>query len=127
MTSTVAGGYYGGEERFGPAAFETIARSLLRAAYLGTLLAAASAKRKWVVLTLIGGGVFANPVEWIWESILESLERVSSLLSTDLHVVLNGRDLSSRLDLDGVLAPTVERHSGRICHFTSAGLAAMRV
>lgn len=124
-TSTVAGGYYGGAQWFGPVAFERVARSLLRAAYLGTLLAAVANQNEWAVLTLIGGGAFGNPIEWIWESILWALERTRSLVSSDLHVVLNGRDLSSRLDLPSVLVPAVERYSGRICRFADHGLVEM--
>lgn len=67
FTSTLAGGYSGGVSlapgggRATGADYEAICRSLLRAAYLGTLLAAVSLGRSKVVLTLIGGGVFENP------------------------------------------------------------------
>src|SRR5262249_56366015 len=67
FTSTVAGGGYGGAG-LGGAEFEGACRQLLRAAYLGTLLAAAALRQRRVVLTLIGGGVFGNPVPLIWEA-----------------------------------------------------------
>ena len=74
FTSTVAGGGYGGEQFLG-AEFEPACRCLLRAAYLGTLLAALSVQRTTVVLTLIGGGVFHNPIGRIWEAILWAFDQ----------------------------------------------------
>lgn len=69
FTSTVAGGGYGGAG-MGREEFVGACRQLLRAAYLGTLLAAAALGQRRAVLTLIGGGVFGNPIPLIWESIL---------------------------------------------------------
>jgi hypothetical protein len=46
-----------------PRGIEAACRQLLRASYLGTLLAAATLGKDRVVLTLIGGGVFANPFD----------------------------------------------------------------
>lgn len=63
-----------------------LAKSLLRAAYESTLLAAVEGKRKEVVLTLIGGGVFQNPTEWIVET-LENL--VPLIVNSGLVVYLN--------------------------------------
>src|SRR5262249_44276108 len=57
FTSTVAGGGYSGAG-LSAAECEGVCRQLLRAAYLGTLLAAATLRQRRVVLTLIGGGVF---------------------------------------------------------------------
>jgi hypothetical protein len=103
FTSTVAGGGYGGEQL--GVFFEPACRQLLRAAYLGTLLGAVTTGKNKVVLTLIGGGVFGNPIELIWEAITWALGEVGPLLSADLDVIVNGRDLSRRLPRERILEP----------------------
>ncbi|MEZ4299462.1 MAG: hypothetical protein R3B70_31220 [Polyangiaceae bacterium] len=114
FTSTVAGGGYGGE-RFGEL-FVPIARELLRAAYLGTLLSAVSAGRRAVVLTLIGGGVFGNPIPEIWDAIGWAMAEVEGVLSGDLDVFVNGRDLGRRLP-QRVILEGVERRGGAMIAF----------
>lgn len=61
-------------------AWEAFARLVLEAAYEATLLAgvlnAASNGDRRVNLTLLGGGVFGNPVEWIVDGMRWGLERV---------------------------------------------------
>jgi hypothetical protein len=104
FTSTVAGGLYAGEINLGPELFGQACRSLLRAAYLGTCLAAATLGRTRVVLTLIGGGVFGNPIATIWEAIQWALGAVEPFLARDLDVVVNGYNLGSRLDRAEILA-----------------------
>jgi len=97
FTSTLATGGYGqGEAIAGPA--EALCRQLLRAAYLGTLLAAVDLGKKRVPLTMIGGGVFGNPHELIVDSIVWAVDQVTALGSGPLTVVLNGRDLSQSVD-----------------------------
>jgi len=103
FTSTVAAGGYGGE-KLGPH-FEPACWHLLRAAYLGTLLGAVATGKTKVVLTLIGGGVFGNPIAVIWEAIGWAIAQTEPLLSGDLHVFVNGRDLSNRLPREHLLAP----------------------
>jgi hypothetical protein len=123
FTSTVAGGIYGGEgldELFVP-----IAKVLQRAAYLGTLLAAAALGRSKVVLTLIGGGVFGNPVEVIWDALSWALAEVEPLLSEDLEVVLNGRDVLERLGAERLLAGTRPR-GGALLVFEGDGVTVRR-
>ncbi len=88
FTSTVAGGGYGGA-RLG-AAFEPACGHLLRAAYLGTLPAAAALGQRLVVLTLTGGGVFGNPARLIWEAILRAVDEAEPFLASDLDVGVNG-------------------------------------
>ncbi|RYE85031.1 MAG: hypothetical protein EOO75_17415, partial [Myxococcales bacterium] len=102
FTSTVAGGGYGGE-RFGEH-FAPICAELLRAAYTGTLLAAVATGQRKAVLTLIGGGVFGNPMPLIWRAIEDALADVAPLLAGDLDVVVNGRDLSRRLPVETMVA-----------------------
>ncbi|MDP3277134.1 MAG: hypothetical protein Q8Q09_18225 [Deltaproteobacteria bacterium] len=97
FTSTLAAGGYGGGEAFG-GALETMCRQLLRAAYLGTLLAALDLGKRRVVLTMIGGGVFANPHTLICECVLWAIEEVERMGRGELEVVLNARDLSRRVD-----------------------------
>ena len=90
LTSTLAGGGYGGD-RLGPR-FAPCSRLLLRAAYLGTLLSAAAVGCRQVVLTLIGGGVFANPREAIAEAIVRAVDDVSEL-GCGIEVFVNGYSL----------------------------------
>jgi hypothetical protein len=87
FTSTLAAGGYG-EPVMPGSIWEDIARTVLRVAYLGTLLAARALGMKRAVLTLIGGGVFGNPHALIFEQILWAADQVPGL-----HVVVNGREL----------------------------------
>lgn len=103
FTSTVAGGMYGLLPKNEPA-WEAICRRLQRAAYLGTLLAAAGLGKGQAVLTLIGGGVFRNPVRLIWEAILWAVDEVAPALHRDLLVVVNGYNLGRQI-------PAAELHA----------------
>lgn len=97
FTSTLAAGGYGrGEPIRG--AVETICQQLLRAAYLGTLLAALDLGKRRVVLTMIGGGVFGNPHRLICESALWAVDEIERLACGSLEVVLNSRDLARDVD-----------------------------
>ena len=111
LTSTIAAGMYGDLDE-ADRAFGTICRQLQRAAYLGTLLAAAALGKERVGLTLIGGGVFANPIEVIWEAILWAADRARALLHRDLVVVVNGRDLGMQLPPHRLRAAATERGGG---------------
>jgi hypothetical protein len=93
LTSTLAVSYSRGV-RTGPDV-TAICRLLLRAGYLGTLLAAATLNQGTAVLTLIGGGVFGNPHALIWESIEWALDEVDAFLAGPLDVVVNCRDIDS--------------------------------
>jgi hypothetical protein len=97
FTSTLAAGLYG---RLAEGAPELVAvcRHLLRAAYLGTLLATRALGHRTAVLTLIGGGVFGNPIELIWESILWACDEVERIAPGALDVVVNGRNLGGPID-----------------------------
>ncbi|MBA4192743.1 MAG: hypothetical protein C0467_32660 [Planctomycetaceae bacterium] len=119
FTSTVAGGGYGGQSAFGRA-FEPTCRQLLRAAYLGTLLAAIALDRSPVVLTLIGGGVFGNPVGVIWDAILWAFDETQPIAG-GLSVVVNGRDLVCRVGSTTIL-PGVRQRGGAIIRFDREGL-----
>jgi hypothetical protein len=120
FTSTVAGGWYGGTGLQG-AAFEGASRSLLRAAYLGTLLAAATLGQGVAVLTLIGGGVFGNPTPLIWEAICWAAAETEPLLSRDLDVIINGRNLGNHVPRETILAGVRER-GGALLAFPRFGL-----
>ena len=122
FTSTVAGGGYRARTNLGDRVFERVARQLLRAAYLGTLLASALLKKDWVVLTLIGGGAFQNPPPLIWDSIVWALDRVAPILRQDMHVVLNARNLSHSLDIESTVLPEVRLRAGRVCFLDTQGL-----
>lgn len=120
FTSTVAGGLYGGDGMSG-AEFEAACRQLLRAAYLGTLLASAALGRRFAVLTLIGGGVFGNPIPLIWETIRWAVTEVEPLLSHDLEVIVNGRNLGDHVPRSTILAGMRER-GGALLAFPHSGL-----
>lgn len=115
FTSTVAGGGYDARITMGETLFIRACRQLLRAAYLGTLLAAACLKHKRVLLTLIGGGVFKNPINLIWESILWAVDEVQPFLSTDLDVVVNGYSLHRLIPLEDLRQDVFERGGAIVC------------
>jgi len=115
FTSTLALGLYsraGGDDELSI----PICRQLQRAAYLGTLLAAAALGKARVVLTLIGGGVFGNPVPIIWETILWAADDVEPLLHRDLTVVVNGRNLRHAVP-SATLSETARARGGAMIRF----------
>ena len=127
FASTIAGKIYDGERAFGREGFRTAARVLLRAAYLGTLLAAASVGCRRVVLTLIGGGVFGNPVDVILDAIRWSLDEADPLLPGPTEVILNGYNLGAVVrDLDAEVMPFVRARGGALFRFDGRGLADVR-
>jgi hypothetical protein len=120
FTSTVAGGWYGRAGLQG-AEFEGACRQLLRAAYLGTLLAAATLRQRLAVLTLIGGGVFGNPIPLIWDAIRWAVAETEPLLSRDLDVIVNGRNLGDYVPREMIMA-TVRERGGALLTFPPTGL-----
>ena len=94
---------------------------MLRAAYLGTLLTALALERSPVVLTLIGGGAFGNPLELIWESIIWAFDAVRSMEAGRLDVIVNGRNLAYGSDMETVLSD-VRRRDGAVLWFDNDGL-----
>lgn len=118
FTSTAAGGMYGGRDG---AAFELVCRQLLRAAYLGTLLAAISLNRSPIVLTLIGGGVFGNPHNLIWEAIISAFDELKPHATETLDVIVNGRNLQAGLQPEAI-ATAVRRRNGAVLKFGADGL-----
>ncbi|HEX7597072.1 MAG TPA: protein-tyrosine phosphatase family protein [Polyangia bacterium] len=91
LTSTFAGGIYSPGARI-KGHTETICRQLLRAAYLGTILAGLVLDKRQVILTMIGGGVLGNPHELIWDSICWAVDQAEGLAPRELDVVLNARE-----------------------------------
>lgn len=114
FTSTMAGGGYG-------IAHNALCRPLLRCAYLGTLLAAAALKQRRAVLTLIGGGVFGNPVDLIWESLLWSLDQLEGQIQQDLSVILNGRNLVPQVSAE-VLRQAAQSRGGDLISCWPSGI-----
>lgn len=112
LTSTLAGGSYS-DRSLSTGPLTTGCRQLLRGAYLGTLLAAAALGHRAVVLTLIGGGVFANPPALLWEAILWAVQEVDHLAPCGLEVIVNGRTLSRMLPADDILGVT-RAHGGAV-------------
>lgn len=101
FTSTMALGMYSGGDGAG-AAFMDACEWLLRAAYLGTLLAALELRKRTVILTLIGGGVFGNDLRTIWNAITWSVERVAGYAPADLDIILNARSIGTRVSRDEI-------------------------
>jgi hypothetical protein len=119
FTSTFAGGGYSEPGDLGGQR-EAICRQLLRAAYLGTLLAAAALGKRTAVLTLIGGGVFDNPKSLIWGAIDWAINEVEAIAPASMDVVVNAWG-----GLDGVRAEVLARvteRGGVLCEL-EAGLA----
>lgn len=107
FTSTLAaGGYSAGH--FDRARFELVCGKLQHAAQLGTLLGAAASGARRVVLTLIGGGVFGNPVPLIWRAIKSAVDEVAAL-GANLDVVVNGRNLGQHVPHKTLVAETEAR------------------
>jgi hypothetical protein len=120
FTSTISGGMYGDLDEEG--AIATVCRQLQRAAYLGTLLAAAALGKRRVALTLIGGGVFANPIRAIWEAIVWAADRVVPFLHTALSIVVNGRNIGAELPPAELRAAALAR-GGDLLRFDRTGAA----
>jgi hypothetical protein len=99
FTSTLAGGAYGA---LSPE-LEGVCQQLLRAAYLGTLLGAVALGRHQVMLTLIGGGVFGNPIVLIWQAILWALDQVAPVITRDMTIVVNGREIAQQLSRETLI------------------------
>ncbi len=68
----------------GRASIEIIAKKLLRVAYQGTIKSAIAFGKRKVFLTLVGGGVFQNPLDWIADAIV----------ATQADVVAHGLDVT---------------------------------
>ena len=66
--------------------WEPFARLVLEAAYEATLLAAASTPDRRVFLTLLGGGVFGNRMEWIVDAIQYAMGQTLDL-GLDIRIV----------------------------------------
>jgi O-acetyl-ADP-ribose deacetylase (regulator of RNase III) len=59
--------------------WEPLARLVLEADYEGALLAAIFSGSETVILTMVGGGVFGNPKEWIIDAINRAITRIRKL------------------------------------------------
>lgn len=66
--------------------WEPFARLVLEAAYEATLLAGALTRDRRVFLTLLGGGVFGNRMEWIVDAIEYAMARTRDL-GLDIRIV----------------------------------------
>jgi hypothetical protein len=102
LTSTIALGGYGRDD--GSSELARARRQLLRAAYLGTLLAAAELGKSTVLLTLIGGGVFGNPLSDIWDAIYWAADETEPLLASEMNVVVNSRPALTASDREKIVA-----------------------
>ncbi|HVY61893.1 MAG TPA: hypothetical protein VHF22_09580, partial [Planctomycetota bacterium] len=90
LTSTLALGCYSDNGKSVVGA----CKPLLRAAYLGTILAAFALGKRRAVLTLIGGGAFGNPLDEIWAAIRWAIGEADGMAHGPLDVVVNARESS---------------------------------
>jgi hypothetical protein len=81
--------------------------------------------RPKVVLTLIGGGVFGNPVPLIWESICWAVSEVEPLAREGMDVVVNGRNLGDHVRVEDTL-PEVRQRGGVVVVFSPDGVFVRR-
>jgi len=119
FTSTMALGSYGRED--GSKALATARRQLLRAAYLGTLLAALDLGSDTVVLTMIGGGVFGNPHRDIWDAIHWALAEAEPFVSGTKQILVNTREALAETD-----RAQVHSRGGVFVEFGSAKIEVLR-
>jgi hypothetical protein len=115
FTSTVAAGGYDGHINLGESAFNRASVQLLRAAYLGTILTAVALGHRKVLLTLIGGGVFRNPIRDIWNAIQWAIEETKPYLSADLEIFLNGYSPGRLISLDELIPSIAARNGALVC------------
>jgi hypothetical protein len=120
FTSTMALGAYSGGDQAGEA-FTRSCVWLLRAAYLGTLLAGLALRKRCVILTLVGGGAFRNGIRTIWDAIVWSIDRVAAYAPADLDVVLNARNLDASVSREEIAAVAQARR-GTVVRLPSVGL-----
>jgi hypothetical protein len=73
-------------------------------------------------LTLIGGGVFANPIRTIWDAILWAFDQVGPFLHAELSVVVNGRNLGAELP-PAELRTAARARGGDVIVFDRGGAA----
>jgi hypothetical protein len=85
------------------------------------LLAAASPGKSYAVLTLVGGGVFGNPVPMIWEAMLWAMDAVRPLLHRGLIVVVNGYNLGRHVPAHE-LHESAEARGGTLLVFEGASV-----
>ena len=78
-----------------------------------------------MVLTLIGGGVFGNPIPLIWESICWAINEVELSVSAAMDVVVNGRNLGDHIRAEDIL-PAVRARGGVVVVFASTGVSVRR-
>jgi hypothetical protein len=122
-SSLAAGGYSRGDADVEHVS--TIVTELQRAAHLGTLLSAASLGKTHVCLTMIGGGVFGNPHQAIFDAILWALDEVRPLLRRDTLVALNGYHLGRSFDAEALTTAAAER-GGALVRFEPGGARVTR-
>lgn len=120
LSSTIAAGLYGRLDTADPA-MRAVVRELQRAAHFGALLAAAALGKSYAVLTLVGGGVFGNPIPMIWEAMLWAMDAVHPLLHRDLIVVVNGYNLGRHVPAHE-LRESAEAGGGTLLVFESASV-----
>jgi hypothetical protein len=85
---------------------------------------AAALRQRRAVLTLIGGGVFGNPVPLIWDAIRWAAAAAEPLLPSDLDVIVNGRNLGAHVSRESTLAAARERGGAQLA-FARTGLPAV--
>jgi hypothetical protein len=75
-----------------------IAKQIIKETYRGTILAACASGRQKVVLTLVGAGVYGNPVEWALEAI-ENMMPFIDEKNMQVYLDVLGDKLKPKIDL----------------------------
>ncbi len=75
--------------------YENVARMILQASYEGVLKYAFFYDKKKVFLTLIGGGVFNNPIEWIAEALIKAVREFTDKGDMEITLVIYSSGLYS--------------------------------
>ncbi|MFA6066513.1 MAG: hypothetical protein WC707_05030 [Candidatus Babeliaceae bacterium] len=96
------------------ALIQDLAKTILKAAYEGTILAAIAKRKQKVVLTLIGGGVFKNPLEWIAGAIEHVTPLIKDYGLNVTVIVYNAANNSEMPEFLSALKTLIDQTGGTI-------------
>ena len=83
--------------------WEPLARLVLDGAYEATLRLAARIGATKIFLTLLGGGAFGNPLDWIFDAIVKAV-RATACAGLDIRVVSHGYSMVPQRVMDAAKA-----------------------
>jgi hypothetical protein len=86
-----------------------VAETILHAAYMGTVLAAASFKSKKVFLTLVGGSAFRNPISFIANAINQVFDSGYANLVDEIVLVFHPARMKWIKDASPMRSPEIDK------------------